>query len=59
MNEVQWTPRAIRQLRKIKDRETQTRIRKATRKLAEFPDVQGVKPLTGHAFGYRLRVGCY
>ena len=59
MNEVQWTPKAIRQLRKIKDRNAQTRIREATRRLAHFPDVPDVKALAHHVCGYRLRVGRY
>ena len=59
MNEVQWTPKAIRQLRKIKDRKAQASIRNATRTLTGFPDVAGVKPLINHACDYRLRVGRY
>ena len=59
MNEVQWTPKAIRQLRKIKDRKAQASIRKAVRKLTNFPEAAGIKPLTHHACDYRLRVGRY
>lgn len=59
MNAVQWTARAAKQLRKL-DHGIQVRIRDAvSEKLPSFPDCSGVKALTGHACGYRLRVGNY
>ena len=59
MNAVQWTARAARQLRKL-DRQAQVRIRDAvSEKLTAFPDCTELVALTGHAYGYRLRVGNY
>ena len=59
MNAVQWTAKAAKQLRKL-DRKAQVGIRDAvSRKLPEFPNCSGVKALTGHFCGYRLRVGNY
>ena len=59
LNSIQWTPKAARQLRKLA-RNTQVEIRDAiTAKLPRFPRCSGVKALTGHAHGYRLRVGNY
>ena len=59
MKDVIWQPRAAKQLKKLGDRAAQTRILSATRKLSAFPGVANVKALTGHAYGYRLRVGDY
>ena len=48
----------MRQLRKI-DRQDNAAIRFAVNTLAGMPDCQGVKALTNHRYGYRLRVSRY
>ena len=55
--EVTWTPRALRQLRKIADPVAQRRIVTAVASLRSFPDVRGIRALVNHRYGYRLRVG--
>ncbi len=57
MNEIDWKPKAVRQLEKIKDRITRQKIYLETQSLIDFPDCQGVKKLTNHEYSYRLRVG--
>jgi mRNA-degrading endonuclease RelE of RelBE toxin-antitoxin system len=57
MNSVTWTPKALKQLKKLNDRHVQARILAATSELAVFPEVANVKALTDHQYGYRLRVG--
>ena len=57
--EVTWTPKELKQLKKLNDRKIQGRILKATAGLAGFPDVSSIKPLTRHQYDYRLRVGDY
>lgn len=58
MNRIEWTPKALKQLSKL-DRPVNADIRAAVGKLASFPQTPGVKALTNHAYGYRLRVGNY
>lgn len=48
----------MKQLRKI-DRQDNAAIRSGVNALAGMPDCQGVKALTNHRYGYRLRVGHY
>ncbi len=57
--EVIWTPKALKQLMKLKDRKMQQRIVLAARALVDFPEVSGVKALYNHRYDYRLRVGDY
>jgi mRNA-degrading endonuclease RelE of RelBE toxin-antitoxin system len=57
--DVDWTPRALKQLKKLRDKPVQARILGATAELARFPNVANVKALTDHDYGYRLRVGNY
>ena len=59
MKTIDWTPRATKQLRKLKDPVGQRRIVEAVGGLAAFPDVANVKPLIRHECDYRLRVGNY
>lgn len=59
MMQVKWAPKAIKQLKKLGDKAAQTAILGATRTLAGFPDVTGIKALVNHRNGYRLRVGNY
>ena len=58
MNAIKWHLKALRQLRKI-DRQNNSAIRRAVNGLANMPHCAGVKALTNHAYGYRLRVGRY
>lgn len=59
MNAIQWTPKARKQLLKL-DHVTRVQVRDAVgTRLTVFPFGTGVKPLTNHAYGYRLRVGNY
>ena len=44
---------------KIGDGDTRKEIVKSVATLAEWPRVRNVKALSGHEFGYRLRVGRY
>jgi mRNA-degrading endonuclease RelE of RelBE toxin-antitoxin system len=48
----------VKQLKKV-DHSRQKTIRNAVDKLADFPNCSGVKALTDHLYGYRLRVGHY
>lgn len=58
MNTIKWHTKALKQLRKI-DRQDNATIRSAVNALDGMPDCQGVKALTYHRYGYRLRVGHY
>ncbi|BCG24668.1 cytotoxic translational repressor of toxin-antitoxin stability system [Pseudomonas tohonis] len=58
MNEIRWTRKAIKQLRRTASID-QKRIYDAVQALAAMPDVRNVKALVHHQFGYRLRVGLY
>lgn len=59
MNQINWTPKAAKQLMKL-DRPARADIRDAVgEKLSVFPACSGVKALTNHPCGYRLRVGNY
>jgi len=59
MNDIQWTPKATRQLRKLRDSELRKRLYRGVQLLADFPRCQGVKRLTDHQYTYRLRIGNY
>ena len=48
----------MKQLLKLHTRH-QVQIRDAVSKLESMPDVNHVKALAGHSYGYRLRVGDY
>ncbi len=59
MNTILWTIKAARQLRKL-PRRAQIEIRDGVQEqLSRFPKCSGVKALTNHVCGYRLRVGRY
>lgn len=58
MNEINWTPKAAKQARKL-DRPVRVSIIVAVEQLTTMPNCQNVKALTNHAYGYRLRVGDY
>jgi mRNA-degrading endonuclease RelE of RelBE toxin-antitoxin system len=56
---VVWQRKAVKQLKKLGDRNVLARILRATAGLTQFPDVAGVEALTSHRWGFRLRVGDY
>lgn len=58
MNSIDWTKKAVKQLRKI-SRPQQPVILSAVDALADWPNTANVKKLTNHAYPYRLRVGNY
>ena len=58
MNAIKYSPKAVRQLKKIQ-REDALKIRDACRTLAEMPEVRHVKALVNHEYQYRFRVGGY
>ncbi|WP_152221133.1 type II toxin-antitoxin system RelE/ParE family toxin [Pseudomonas sp. SCB32] len=55
MNRINWTRKAVKQLGKS----DQPTIYDAVQEPAWMPNVQHVKKLANHAYGYRLRVGNY
>jgi len=57
MNDIQWTTKALRQVRKLPSI-AQGNIADAVTTLRAWPQVEQVKALRGGA-GYRLRVGRY
>lgn len=59
MFEIYWTPKATKQLLKLKNTQATASITLAVAELANFPDCQNVKSLTNHDYQYRLRVGNY
>ena len=59
VNDIDWKPKALKQVEKIKATAVRKRIFTEVQSLAYFPDCQGVKKLANHAYGYRLRVGDY
>jgi mRNA-degrading endonuclease RelE of RelBE toxin-antitoxin system len=59
MSRILWTPKAVKQLRKLKNAAAQERIYTEIQTLAEFPKCANVKKLTNAAHDYRLRVGDY
>ena len=59
MNSINWQAKALRQLRKI-DAHAGKQIRAAvSTELLDLSMARNVKALTGHEYGYRLRVGNY
>lgn len=58
MNAIEWTKKAVKQLRKI-DKPSQKTIYTAVGQLADFPHCGNVKQLHNHRYPYRLRVGRY
>lgn len=59
MNEIDWKPKALKQVEKIKTTAIRQKIFTEVQTLADFPNCQGVKKLTNHQYSYRLRVGDY
>ena len=58
MNSVEYTLKALKQLRKIHP-DHGKQIRGKIDELAHMPDCLNVKALTNHQYQYRLRVGHY
>ncbi len=58
MNKINWTRKAVKQLSKI-HKADQAKIYDAAQALAHMPNVQNIKALSNHRYGYRLRVGNY
>lgn len=56
MKQIEWRTKALRQLRKIKDRQEQQKIYKQVGKLVDFPHCENVKKIKTTEM-YRLRVG--
>lgn len=59
MSTIQWSVKAGKQLRKIKDAVIRKRVYDETQALADFPNCAGVKRLMNHKYSYRLRIGDY
>ncbi|MCW5618244.1 MAG: type II toxin-antitoxin system RelE/ParE family toxin [Nitrosomonas sp.] len=59
MNEINWKPKVLKQIEKIKTAAVRKKIFTETQVLAYFPNCQGVKKLANHDYSYRLRVGGY
>lgn len=58
MNEINWTKKSLKQLRKVHSSSAATIVEKVG-ELATFPEAQNVIKLTDHKYTYRLRVGDY
>ncbi len=56
MKLIKWRPKALKQLRKIKNNQTRAMIYNAVDKLKTFPDCKNIKKLKNRD-EYRLRVG--
>jgi mRNA interferase RelE/StbE len=57
MNSIEWSAKAVRQLRKIADKRKRQSIYAEAQQLADWPDCPGdIKCLQGRD-GYRLRIG--
>ncbi|RIZ70304.1 MAG: type II toxin-antitoxin system RelE/ParE family toxin [Methylococcales bacterium] len=59
MNDINWKPKALKQIEKIKEPSTRKKIYVEAQALIDFPNCQGIKKLTNHDYSYRLRVGSY
>lgn len=56
MNAITWTAKAAKQLRKL-DRQWQQDIVRGIATLERMPYCTGIKALSDHEYGYRLRIG--
>jgi mRNA-degrading endonuclease RelE of RelBE toxin-antitoxin system len=59
MNDIQWKPKALKQLRMIDSRDSAAIRRGVNTELGALQASRNVKALVNHTFGYRLRVGNY
>lgn len=58
-NQIEWSVRALRQLRKIEKTQAAQIRYTVTSELTYLSRATNVKALTGHLYGYRLRVGIF
>lgn len=56
MNEIEWSKKAFKQLRKLPNQDGR-KITNDVEGLKDFPTCPNVKKLTNHKYEYRLRVG--
>ncbi|MEC7118302.1 MAG: type II toxin-antitoxin system RelE/ParE family toxin [Pseudomonadota bacterium] len=59
MFDVIFRPKAVKQLRKLRNPLAASQIYDATKALEDWPNCQNVKALVNHQYPYRLRVGNY
>jgi len=57
MNSIKWTPKAKRQVGKIKNAAERLAVIDGVETLKDFPNVAGIKHLANASVAYRLRVG--
>ncbi|MHB8772738.1 MAG: type II toxin-antitoxin system RelE family toxin [Syntrophales bacterium] len=57
MYAIDWRAKAYKQLHKIRSRKIREELYDAAETLRHWPDCRSVKALTGHEYGYRMRVG--
>jgi mRNA-degrading endonuclease RelE of RelBE toxin-antitoxin system len=55
--DINWQPKARKQVGKIIERPARIAIEEAVESLRQWPNCAQVKALTSHAYGYRLRAG--
>jgi mRNA interferase RelE/StbE len=59
VNTINWQPKALRHLRKIESRIGKQIRNAVTAELVDLNQARNVIAMTGHEYGYRLRVGNY
>jgi mRNA-degrading endonuclease RelE of RelBE toxin-antitoxin system len=59
VNDIQWKPKALKQLRKIDARDGAAVRKGVNTELVDLQAAHNVMALVNHSFGYRLRVGKY
>ena len=59
MNEIQWKPKALKQLRKIPATAGAAIRASVNEELIDLMSARNVVKLSNHHYGYRLRVGDY
>jgi len=55
--QVIWQPKAMKQLKKIRNKALKLQLFEKGESLANFPNCTGVRPLVNHQYGHRLRIG--
>lgn len=59
MNDIQWKPKALKQLRKIPAQQGAVIRQSVSAELVDLTRARNVKALIKHEYDYRLRVGNY
>lgn len=59
MNDIQWKPKALKQLRKIPAQQGAVIRQSVSAELVDLTRARNVKALVKHEYDYRLRVGDY